>query len=63
MVCDGYSDLKRPLILKAQTCNTDINTCNLSLEDKSIFIINYINLQHSPSNTLVQMFNVRKRPL
>ena len=38
MVCDVYSDLRRPLILKAQICNTDIN--NLSLEDKFIFIIN-----------------------
>ena len=54
MVCD----VRRPWMLRAQTCNTDFN--NLSLEDKFIFIMNYINLQHSLSNTLVEMYNRRK---
>ena len=58
MVCDVYSDLRGPLMLRAQTCNTDFN--NLSLEDKFIFVMNHINLQHSLSNTLVQMYNRRK---
>ena len=32
MDCDFYSDIRRPLFLKAQTCNTDFN--NLSIENK-----------------------------
>ena len=61
MGCDVCSDLRWPLMLRAQTCNTDFN--NLSLEDKFIFILNHINLQNSLSNTLVQMYNRRKYPL
>ena len=61
MDCDFYSDIRRPLFLKAQTCNTDFN--NLSIENKFIFVMNFINLQHSLSNTLAQMFNRRKRLL
>ena len=61
MDCDFYSDIRRSLFLKAQTCNTDFN--NLSTENKFIFVMNFINLQHSLSNTLAQMFNRRKRLL
>ena len=35
---DFYSDLRRPLFEKAQTCNTDFYS--LSLDDKFIFIMN-----------------------
>ena len=61
MDCEFYSDIRRSLIVKANTCNTDFNS--LSKEDRFIFIMNYINLQHSLSYTLVQMFNRRKRML
>lgn len=57
--CDVYSDLRRALMLKAQSCNTDLN--NTSLEDKFIFMMNYVNLQYTLSATLVQMYNRRKR--
>lgn len=59
LVCEFYSDLRRALLLKAQSCNTDFST--LSLQDKFIFIMNYVNMQHILSSTLLQMFRRRKR--
>ena len=44
MVCEFYSDLRRSLFEKAQTCNTAFHT--LSMDDKFIFIMNYVNMQH-----------------
>ena len=58
MSCDFYSDLRRPLFEKAQTCNTDFHS--LSLDDKFIFIMNFVNTQHILSSTLLQMFARRK---
>ena len=59
MSCDFYSDLRRPLFEKAQTCNTDFHS--LSLNDKFIFVMNFVNTQHILSSTLLQMFARRKR--
>lgn len=59
LACDFYSDLRRALLLKAQNCNIDFQ--NLSVQDKFIFIMNYVNMQHILSSTLIQMFNRRKR--
>ena len=59
MVCEFYSDLRRPLFAKAQHCNSDFQ--KLSPDDKFIFIMNFINMQHILSSTLLQMFARRKR--
>ena len=57
--CDFYSDLRRPLFDKARSCNTDFQ--NMLLQDKFIFIMNYVNMQFILASTLLQMFNRRKR--
>ena len=41
--CDFYSDLRRPLFDKSRSCNTDFQ--NMLLQDKFIFIMNYVNMQ------------------
>ena len=46
-------------MLKAQSCNIDFVT--LSLQDKFIFIMNYVNMQHILAPTLLQMCRSRKR--
>ena len=38
LCCDFYSDLRRPLINKAQLCNVDFT--NMLIKDKFIFIMN-----------------------
>ena len=56
---DVYRGTNGPLFEKAQTCNTDFHS--LSLDDKFIFIMNFVNTQHILSSTLLQMFARRKR--
>ena len=58
MSCEFYSDLRRPLFEKAQTCNTDFNS--LSLDDNFIFFMDFDNTQHILSSILLQMFARRK---
>lgn len=57
--CDFYSDLRRPLFAKAQLCNSNFH--RMSLLDKFIFIMNYVNMQYILASTILQMFNRRKR--
>ena len=59
MVCEFYSDLRRPLFAKVQHCNSDFQ--KLSPGNKFIFIMSYINMQHILSSTLMPMFASRKR--
>ena len=61
LCCDFYSDIRRPLLAKAQLCNSDFQ--NMSMQDKFVFIMNYINMQYILSSTLLQMFSRRKRML
>lgn len=56
--CDFYSDVRRPLLAKAQLCNRDFP--EMPLQDKFIFIMNYVNMQKILASTLNQMFNRRK---
>ena len=59
LCCDFYSDIRRPLLAKAQLCNSDFH--NMPLLDKFVFIMNYVNMQNLLATTLLQMFNRRKR--
>ena len=59
LCCDFYSDIRRPLLAKAQICNRDIQ--NMSSNDKFIFIMNFVNMQYILALTLLPMFNRRKR--
>ena len=59
LCCDFYSDISRPLLAKAQLCNSDFQ--NMSLNDKFIFIMNFVNMQYILASTLLKMFNRRKR--
>ena len=59
LCCDFYSAIKRPLLAKAQLCNRNFQ--NMSLNDKFIFIMNFVNMQYILASTLLQMFNRRKR--
>ena len=61
LCCDFYSDLRRPLLNKAQLCN--VNFPHMLIKDKFILIMNYVNMQHILASTLLQMFNRRKRIL
>ena len=56
---DFYSDIRRPLLAKAQLCNRDFQ--NMPTKDKLIFIMNFVNIQYTLASTLLQMFNRRKR--
>ena len=44
MTCEFYFDLRRPLFAKAQNCNSDFQ--NSSPDDKFLYIMNFINMQH-----------------
>ena len=61
LCCDFYSDIRRPLLAKAQWCYSDFQ--NMSMQDKFVFLMNYINMQYILSSTLLQMFSRRKRML
>ena len=56
--CSLYSDLRRPLLLKAQGCNTDFPL--LSLKEQFIFIMNHVKMQRVLTSTLSTMFRRRK---
>ena len=50
LCCDFYSDIRRPLLAKAQLCNGDFQ--NMSLNDKFIFIMSFVNKQYILASTL-----------
>ena len=46
--CDFYPDIRRPSSAKAQLCNRDFH-----LNDKFIFIVNFVNMQFILASTLL----------
>ena len=57
--CEFFEDLRRPLLFKAQRCNTDF--ARLNNTDEFIFLMNHINLTHILAWTLFEMFKRRKQ--
>ena len=57
--CEFFEDLRRPLLFKAQRCNTDFTRLNNTV--KFIFLMNHINLTHILASTLCEMFKRRKQ--